>query len=258
MKKHIKIPLTLLCMFFASAMNAQVTVGTLELPADGALLQLKNIPEATPEAANANKGLLLPRVLLNDYRTLCPAVCDNYDDRKNHTGLIVYNLTDYKDGNLIPGLMVWNGTEWNNIVNKEMTENTGSEIKKKLYSATQPDETKSVLFFNSIEFSMDKGSQSYYGYPEFKVPDASPENPVFYQYHFTQYTPTYKNNVKQETITDSSYKPFMASDYISTTERNEAWMYDEATNSIYHVLFFIMGENTAAATKIYAIMVERF
>jgi hypothetical protein len=43
---------------------------------------------------------------------------------------------------------------------------------------------------------------------------------------------------------------------MSPIERNEAWMYDETGDKIFHIQFFVMGENTLAATKIYAILVE--
>lgn len=119
-KRHIFIIL-LVCLFpfiqvFKS--NAQITIGSLEPPVDGSLLQLKNIDGIGGDGANATGGLLLPRVELTDYLSL-----DDIEvglDKDSHVGLIVYNLNKCLLGKGDDeGLYVWDGSRWNQINQKE-------------------------------------------------------------------------------------------------------------------------------------------
>ena len=55
-----------------SNINAQVTFGSLEEPSNGALLQLKNIDGVNDGSANANKGLMMPKVALASITDLFP------------------------------------------------------------------------------------------------------------------------------------------------------------------------------------------
>jgi hypothetical protein len=261
MKTNIKIKLLLLCLYIFPNLQAQMTIGMIEIPADGALLQLKNKVEATPGGENADKGLLLSRVNLSDYTTLDPVVTGtpSDDEKKKHTGLIVYNLTDNAEKKLTKGLMVWNGVEWNCIVNKEMTESIGTDVKKNLYSAKVADENNSVSFQESVEVRMNKGlyQHPYYGYPEFKGEITT------YKYFFAQYwrdggNKGYSNDVRLVNNNQQAYQPFSPYNDMSPIERNEAWMYEEKTEKIFHIQFFVMGENDANATKIYAILAEQF
>jgi hypothetical protein len=268
MKTLVKIKLLLLCLYLFPDLQAQVTIGIMEMPAEGALLQLKNIAGAGNGEKNADKGLLMPRVSLSDYKSLSPALTTNLtaEEMKKHAGLIVYNLTESTEKKLTKGLMVWSGVEWNSIENNVMTEDTGMEIQKLVYNDTKPRENSSVLF-QSIEVRMKEGSsQAYYGYPQFKLTDLS-TLPRIYKYHFTQYWATstttdigYSNDVKQIEWSASDnidYKNFVDND-ISLSERDETWIYDETSNEIYHIQFIVIGKNDANATKTYAILAEKF
>lgn len=89
---------------------AQVTIGSTEEPLRGSLLDLKSEPDGT-----AKKGLLFPRVELSSKTSLQPLITANEeqtnpDEKKNHIGLSVYNLTE--NSVLCPGFYVWNGSEW--------------------------------------------------------------------------------------------------------------------------------------------------
>jgi hypothetical protein len=112
-----KITGMLFCLGILSGLSAQVTIGIAEDPAEGALLQLKDIVKAAKGGENAKKGLLMPRVGLVDYMNLDPMFpTATPEQKKEHAGLIVYNLTE--NDNLQEGIMVWNGEMWNLIKNK--------------------------------------------------------------------------------------------------------------------------------------------
>jgi hypothetical protein len=107
-------------------LSAQVTIGSLEEPATGALLQLKEISGIIDDSPDAYKGLAMPRVNLTDVNNLYPMLLDDPANPasgpsasyaadkpaldKLHTGLIVYNAND-----AVPfkkGLYVWSGSKW--------------------------------------------------------------------------------------------------------------------------------------------------
>ncbi|WP_280645234.1 MULTISPECIES: hypothetical protein [unclassified Dysgonomonas] len=100
-----------------SPLFAQVTIGSNAKPKQGALLDLKEDNELN---RNTDKGILLPRVNLEDKEELYPMFETNASDytnyeKKIHTGLIVYNLTDDTDADLCPGPYVWNGQVWDRL-----------------------------------------------------------------------------------------------------------------------------------------------
>lgn len=110
-----------------SSISAQVTLGTTEKPIEGALLQLKNLPQTDDNnLTNATKGLMMPRVLLTKKYELLPMFSDdleNYNTNKplidkEHTGLLVYNTQANAEEILCKGMNVWNGTEWQCLNNK--------------------------------------------------------------------------------------------------------------------------------------------
>ncbi|MDR1436666.1 MAG: hypothetical protein LBI65_00965 [Candidatus Symbiothrix sp.] len=273
MKTTFRIKLLLFCLLFFPSLQARVNIGIIEAPADGALLQLKNIAGVAPGDENANGGLLLPRVSLKNYTSLEPAVPDaeaTPDEKRNHVGLIVYNLTETTY--LKKGLAVWNGTRWNCITSNEVMETTGMDVKKNLYSSQRPQPDKTVVS-GSIEINMElrnSTEQPHHAVPQFKISDSyKPGAGVSrkYAYLLTQY---YRNNDKaiysndlflQSFTSGSGYIRFdtnSTSGHMSPIERNEVWMYDDTDNSLFHIQLFEMGEDTKAATKIYVIMVEHF
>lgn len=133
-----------LLIVLTSIVEAQVTIGSLEKPVNGSLLDLKNVNTPAVGGVNANKGLILPRVNLERETELYPMFNDNKDYYqankedidKSHIGLIVYNLKDLtsvvevptsdcepikfvQDGNVVRGLAVWDGAKWLSIGKQE-------------------------------------------------------------------------------------------------------------------------------------------
>lgn len=110
-------------LLMASALKAQVTIGSGTPPVQGALLQLK---ENDNPAENASKGLMLPRVELSDINNLFPMFADSdnpnspnadyanptYKDEQDklHTGLIVYNMNQCAPFG--KGVFLWDGQKW--------------------------------------------------------------------------------------------------------------------------------------------------
>ena len=84
--------------FFAINARSQVTIGSQDAPAPGAVLELKS----------TNLGFLPSRVELTNLNQLTPltgtaASCE---------GMIVYNKTVQPADGLIPGLYLWDGAKW--------------------------------------------------------------------------------------------------------------------------------------------------
>lgn len=116
-QKLILLTSILLSIIYAEVLQGQVTIGTNELPAKGALLQLKNIVNVTDGSPNATKGLILPRVALKDTKTIISVISgvDNTNSA-DHVGLVVFNVTDNIVANTVsgvcPGVYIWEGLEW--------------------------------------------------------------------------------------------------------------------------------------------------
>ncbi|NDV95416.1 hypothetical protein D0T84_10885 [Dysgonomonas sp. 521] len=109
----------LFVLFFVSAIcvYGQVVIGSGNPPKQGMLLELKANEN---KGTNADKGLLLPRVKLKVKDQLYPMFDENdqaYTDneKKIHTGLIVYNQTNSLPEDLCPGPYVWNGASWDRL-----------------------------------------------------------------------------------------------------------------------------------------------
>jgi hypothetical protein len=120
--------ITIILFFLLPIMelSAQVTIGSLEQPAAGASLQLKEISGVTDDSPDAYKGLAMPRVNLTDVNNLYPMLladpanpvsgsnasyaADKPALDKLHTGLIVYNSNDAAP--FKKGLYVWSGSKW--------------------------------------------------------------------------------------------------------------------------------------------------
>ena len=135
MKKKLKISLVGFLLMACGIINihAQVTIGTNEAPASGALLQLKEKQNIIDGSANATGGLNLPRVALSKKKQLYPMFLANPEDPNSgptgyyaankaaldasHKGLIVYNLTDDDDEDLCLGINHWDGEQWNCLEN---------------------------------------------------------------------------------------------------------------------------------------------
>lgn len=126
--KIIKQTLLLaLLLLGANILNAQVTIGSLEAPVSGSLLDLRNVTNGT-DGVTASKGLGLPRVSITNMspttnKELAESIGNKTDvyDLNKHIGLLVYNVNEsfckYADGydTILAGLHVWDGTRWNFI-----------------------------------------------------------------------------------------------------------------------------------------------
>lgn len=96
--------------FFNGNLGAQVTIGSGEAPAKGALLQLKNLPNKIDQLVNANGGLGMPRVYLSKIKPengaeFAASIGGTGEwNMKEHIGLLVYhvsseeNPTEYSSG----------------------------------------------------------------------------------------------------------------------------------------------------------------
>lgn len=108
-----------------ASMRAQVTIGSVQAPEKGALLQIKE-HEADVNNTTATHGLSLPRVKLTDMANLYPMFEDNgsggykigttdyikQDEDAIHTGLTVYNVSTCTVGSYGPGIYTWDGGMW--------------------------------------------------------------------------------------------------------------------------------------------------
>lgn len=114
--RRIVISVILYTLFFANAI-AQVTIGSAEKPVPGALLQLKNKVE-NGSKANADKGMLLPRVKLTSMTSLVDISKSATETDSEYLGLIVYNTNEapacFSKG-FQKGIYVWSGTSWNSL-----------------------------------------------------------------------------------------------------------------------------------------------
>lgn len=96
--------------------EAQMTIGSDEPPASGALLQLKETSGITD---NSEKGLSLPRIelvsLTGDLAASMGAESGTYD-AQSHIGLLVYNVgindSISEASRVCPGMHVWTGDRW--------------------------------------------------------------------------------------------------------------------------------------------------
>lgn len=112
MKKKIIIGLMLVGTNIGVSFG-QVAIGGGALPAEGALLDLKE-KAAAADNVTASKGLLMPRVMLTDLKSLNPLVKNaTAIAKKEHIGLQVYHIGEKDTSGIYPGLKIWNGEEWN-------------------------------------------------------------------------------------------------------------------------------------------------
>jgi len=110
-----KIMILLAVLFVYNYMPAQVTIGMLENPQGGALLDLKESNDVGINTPNSTKGLLFPKVSLVSSTSLEPLFEETDEPQTiSSLGMIVYNVNEEADG-IAVGLCVWNGEEWTSI-----------------------------------------------------------------------------------------------------------------------------------------------
>ena len=135
---------TILCLYSAAELSAQVGVGTDESPLEGSLLQLKEKKGVSDDALNAYKGLAMPRVYLMQEDQLYPMFLNNPADLtsgpnamysgmksaldKTHTGLVVYNVNTTVP--FAKGLYIWDGSVWKPIAGGGSSVTAGNGLTK--------------------------------------------------------------------------------------------------------------------------------
>lgn len=117
-KKCSKYFFILTMAIVSTALSAQVTIGSGFEPAKGAILDLKQF--GSENIVNSTKGIIFPRVYIENLNELYPMFADDPDYnntskpalkdgiKQNHIGLIVYSTNEC----LGKGLMVWDGSSW--------------------------------------------------------------------------------------------------------------------------------------------------
>jgi hypothetical protein len=117
-----KILLTFLQGMLTLVAHSQVTIGSGDEPAPGAILQLKE-QEVNGSLPNSNKGFELPRVELTDKNQLFPMFQSDgtggykigstpyvkATEDAEHAGLFVYHTGNQQ---ITKGVYYWNGQEW--------------------------------------------------------------------------------------------------------------------------------------------------
>ncbi|MBB4037057.1 hypothetical protein GGR21_002971 [Dysgonomonas hofstadii] len=127
--------LTAFCLFYyCNFTYGQVSIGMLEPPEKASLLQLSTqLPDGNNITSDKG-GLLLPRVRLEDRKTLQPFVKITDNDwintssnkiKEKHAGLTVYNIyvspnsETKQDKIFTQGIYTWNGEEWEKLATKD-------------------------------------------------------------------------------------------------------------------------------------------
>jgi hypothetical protein len=149
------------------AANAQVTIGSGNMPVAGALLDL-NEHTPTEENRTASKGMLFPRVHLSQRDKLYP-MYDTSDANyisseaaieKQHAGLVVFNLTANAD--FVHGLYLWNGTEWNKLTETPAIEASIGNLLCQNATMTPATYSRNVPFDGIIRIPYTDGSGGSY------------------------------------------------------------------------------------------------
>lgn len=165
--QNFKTPVYLIILTLAFCLhinlNAQVTIGSGEVPNKGALLELKEHKPVNLATDNstADKGMLYPRVNLTDNNNLFPMFEDDgsggykigttsyskSEEDKKHIGLIVYNVN--ASSVFHQGLHIWDGKEWRKIDNSPVIQPEISSLMCKSKTVS-PNEYKKGVFFEGL------------------------------------------------------------------------------------------------------------
>ncbi|MFV0328790.1 MAG: hypothetical protein ACK5KL_03025 [Dysgonomonas sp.] len=113
-----KLTIIIILLLLLPGAKAQVTIGSLEPPRAGSLLDLN-------QDGNTKRGLGLPRVALT---SLTKLEIDDDGKEGDYVGTMVYNITTNK-GNLQEGIYCWMGTTWKQAVVVNGKNNAGSILK---------------------------------------------------------------------------------------------------------------------------------
>ncbi|MDR2810240.1 MAG: hypothetical protein LBB84_06755 [Tannerellaceae bacterium] len=262
--------LFVLCLAISSfsGLHAQMTIGLGTPPAKAALLQLKDKePSPGTKDATATGGLLLPRVELASRDALPLLINPTSADKKDHTGLLVYNLTENAALQLEKGIYQWDGDKWKKLDNSVVTNTAGSTVKKEAYRGTVPNENH-VLSLGIYEFRMVNKTNATY--PQFRLaPDSRSQADTTLLWQVSKY---WDNNqeaekgngysfwVKKKTKSELPKDGWVdCRDSMRISERNEVWIADLKNENMYRVQFLIFGSSTPAnQNKTYAIIARKY
>ncbi len=125
----IKVVIALLSISVSA--YTQVTIGSIDQPSPGALLDLKQYPSEA-DNSNSNKGLLLPRVEIvkesTDLATSLGLSAGIYDNQE-HVGLMVYSIKNWGYPNVkCPGIYLWSGNAWSSAIGKKAIVETDTQV----------------------------------------------------------------------------------------------------------------------------------
>jgi len=113
MKSILSFTIIVVGLTICERTYAQVTIGSGEPPAKGALLDMKQ-KEAVDGKTSATKGVIFPRVELSGLTSLQPLLnatdAGDVTQQLIHKGTVVYNVTVSAD--LQEGFYYWDGTKW--------------------------------------------------------------------------------------------------------------------------------------------------
>jgi hypothetical protein len=239
----IKKLLTTLSILIISVIcaNSQVTIGSLIEPAKGALLDLKE-HEPDQDNATANKGLLLPRVELEHINEFTLITNPTTEQKANHTGLLVYNLTVDESKSLERGTYQWDGNKWKRINRISPTE--GANIKKMIYTGSGGDReitiTLGIFQFNMVT----KGNNPR---PQIKFADNIPNRTVHYQVNTygTVNDNKYNFTTASLDLTSAKWEPFTGiPNGISSEIRAEVTVADLENDHLYLIQYLVLSNGT--------------
>jgi hypothetical protein len=269
----IKVSLTLLLLtlLFHFKTGAQVTIGLTTSPEQAALLQIKDrqAPVGSKEATATTGGLLLPRVELNatDDFTLLPNL--SKEQKKDHTGLLVYNVKEEASLDLKKGVYQWDGVKWK-MLNK-ITKTEGSTVAKLMYQGKDPD-INQTLTLGIFEFRINNTR-----YPQFRRIPGS--NAASHHWQVNEYsdlqagtdakslgavtstTGGSRFDLQLKTVTNLQAGTWTNCDdalSLTYTDRDEVWLADLENRNIYQVQFMFLGSNSASATKTFLIVAQKY
>ncbi|MDR2621578.1 MAG: hypothetical protein LBC48_03235 [Dysgonamonadaceae bacterium] len=236
MEHFFRILILSACIFSGTVTGtAQVTIGSISEPAQGALLDLKDQNPDGDNVTSKTGGLLLPRVELNALDDFSLPLSMNTDEKKkNHTGLLVYNVKT--GGGLEKGIHQWNGTEWEKL--NKITKTEGVTVKKMMYQKAggSPD---SILSLGLFEFRIyTENNQSH---PQFRITEGYRDDTIHWQvneYWFNNGSGYDFNLFSVSSAT--AYKWTYCRNGMDSSERNEVWIADLKNKHLYQVQFIIL------------------
>lgn len=138
---------------------AQVTIGSMLAPMEGALLDIKEF-NASTDNTTASKGLLLPRVALTELNSLKDISGTENENKLSYVGLMVYNINEIVDpcGNIPMGVYIWDGERW---VSQDGIANTQTSNKAHLGDLQALQAIKNANSGNTISWTVDLKNATY-------------------------------------------------------------------------------------------------